>query len=196
MVRSEATRKLIIEKTAKLFNVQGYVGTSMSDLEKATGLTKGSIYGNFKNKNEVAVEAFRHNYKITIATIVKETEKVKRMDEKLLTFVSYYEQNYKKVFANGGCPILNTATESDDGNELLKAESQKALKNWIKSIDKIVSIGIKRKEIKATDSKQFANRFVALMEGSLMMAKLLNDPQILLSNFKQLKKEIAQLSTA
>ena len=52
--RSEKTRQLIIETAAPIFNKKGYAGTSLSDLTQATGLTKGSIYGNFKNKDEVA----------------------------------------------------------------------------------------------------------------------------------------------
>jgi AcrR family transcriptional regulator len=38
---------------------KGYAGTSMYDLTEATGLTKGSIYGNFENKDDVALAGFR-----------------------------------------------------------------------------------------------------------------------------------------
>jgi len=50
--KAEQTRQLIVEKTAPIFNVKGYAGTSVSDMTKATGLTKGSVYGNFANKAE------------------------------------------------------------------------------------------------------------------------------------------------
>jgi len=50
MKKSENTRKYIIEKVAPVFNKKGFTGTYLSDMEKATGLTKGSIYGNFKDK--------------------------------------------------------------------------------------------------------------------------------------------------
>ena len=59
--KAERTRQFIIETTASLFNTKGYEGTSLSDLTTATGLTKGSIYGNFENKEEVALAAFDHN---------------------------------------------------------------------------------------------------------------------------------------
>ena len=58
MSKAERTKNFIIEKTAPLFNMKGYSGTSMSDITAATGLTKGSIYGNFENKDEVAIAAF------------------------------------------------------------------------------------------------------------------------------------------
>jgi len=50
MGKAEQTRRMIIEKAAPIFNKKGYLGTSISDLTKSTGLTKGAIYGNFKDK--------------------------------------------------------------------------------------------------------------------------------------------------
>ncbi len=48
--KSDRTKQFILEKVAPVFNKNGYFGTSMSDITEATGLTKGAIYGNFKNK--------------------------------------------------------------------------------------------------------------------------------------------------
>jgi len=61
MSKAEKTKQFIIEKTAPVFNTKGYTSTSLSDITKSTGLTKGSIYGNFENKEEVALEAYRYN---------------------------------------------------------------------------------------------------------------------------------------
>ena len=63
-IKSAITSQYIIEKVAPIFNKKGYVGTSLSDMTEATGLTKGSIYGNFKNKDGVAIEALKYNISI------------------------------------------------------------------------------------------------------------------------------------
>ncbi len=60
--KAERTKQFIVEKTALVFNIKGYAGTSINDLMTATGLSKGSIYGNFENKDEVAVAAFDYNF--------------------------------------------------------------------------------------------------------------------------------------
>lgn len=52
MSKAERTKQFIIEKTAPIFNAKGYMGTSMNDIMNATGLTKGSIYGNFETKTK------------------------------------------------------------------------------------------------------------------------------------------------
>lgn len=43
MTKAEKTRNFIVEKTAPIFNMKGYAGTSLNDITAATGLTKGSI---------------------------------------------------------------------------------------------------------------------------------------------------------
>ena len=61
--KAQLTAQYIIETVAPIFNKNGYAATSLSDLTKATGLTKGAIYGNFKNKEELAIIAFKYNVK-------------------------------------------------------------------------------------------------------------------------------------
>ena len=61
MPRTENSSEYIIEKVAPLFNSKGYVGTSLSDLTKVTGMTKGALYCNFDNKEDIALAAFKYN---------------------------------------------------------------------------------------------------------------------------------------
>jgi AcrR family transcriptional regulator len=61
MTKAEHTRQIIIERSAVLFNEKGFAGTSFSDLVAATGLSKGCIYGNFENKDEIAIAVFDFN---------------------------------------------------------------------------------------------------------------------------------------
>jgi len=194
MVRSEKTRQFIIEKTASLFNKKGYTGTYLSDLTNVTGLTKGSIYGNFKDKNEVAVEAFRFNYRQSAKKIAYEMQKVERADLKLIAFFKFYKTEYPQFIEAGGCPILNTSIDSDDGNESLKKEVTKALEYWKTSLVAIVNQGIRNSELEEINAENFVFKIIAMIEGSIMMVKILNNPNILLENIKSLENEINELT--
>ncbi|NJB84238.1 TetR/AcrR family transcriptional regulator [Wenyingzhuangia aestuarii] len=193
MIRSEKTRKLIIEKTASIFNKKGYTGTYLSDLTNATGLTKGSIYGNFKDKNEVAVEAFKYNFKFQSEQIAEKINQENKSIDKLLVFLNHYRTAFRPIFNNGGCAILNTAVDSDDGNDLLKNEVIKTINSWHQRIVGILKDGIKQNEIKNIEIDTFSFRMIALVEGSIMLAKTLNKPEILLNNIDFLESEINQI---
>src|SRR6201996_2073291 len=56
--KGEKTRQKIVAKAAVLFNQRGFEGCSMQDIVEASGLEKGSIYGHFSSKEELALEAF------------------------------------------------------------------------------------------------------------------------------------------
>ncbi|WP_103864878.1 TetR/AcrR family transcriptional regulator [Aquimarina sp. I32.4] len=193
MVRSEKTRQFIIEKTASIFNKKGYIGTYLSDLTNATGLTKGSIYGNFKDKNEVALEAFRFNYKLQTEEVLSQVNKEKKADKKLLAFLDYYKKEYEVIFENGGCAILNAAVDSDDGNVLLKQEVIGKIENWVYRVETILEEGIQQKELKEVNALEYAYRIIAQIEGSIFLSKTLSQPSILLKNIELLKQDIELL---
>jgi AcrR family transcriptional regulator len=171
--KSERTKQFIIEKTAPIFNAKGYAGTSLSDLTNATGLTKGSIYGNFENKDEVALEAFDFNFGSVTSYMKNKILATENAVERLLAYPTVYRDFLKISFLKTGCPILNTSTEADDTHPLLKKKASAALAFWKKSIENQVKRGIERKEIKTpTDPSEVAVIIMSLIEGSIMQAKV------------------------
>lgn len=63
VTKAELTSQYILEIVAPIFNKNGYTATSMTDITKATGLTKGAIYGNFINKEDLAIASFKFTVK-------------------------------------------------------------------------------------------------------------------------------------
>lgn len=171
--KSERTRQFIIESTAAIFNTKGYAGTSMSDLTDATKLTKGSIYGNFENKEAVALAAFDHNLNKVSAAISNEMSKHALYKDKLMVYVKVYGDFFAKSFPIGGCPILNTATEADDTHPLLKERAASAIVSWKNKIIQLIKKGMESKEFNAViNAEQTALTIIAMVEGGIMITKV------------------------
>ncbi|WP_353718484.1 TetR/AcrR family transcriptional regulator [Dyadobacter sp. 676] len=174
--KAERTRNFIIEKTAELFNRKGYAGTSMSDITEATGLTKGSIYGNFENKEEVALAVFEYNRSLVFNTVQAQLEKAATYYEKLMVYGRVYKDVIATVGNRGGCPILNTAVEADDTNVPLRLSAAKAIFSWKKSLVDIIQKGTEAGEFqKDIDAEEMAVSIIALIEGGVMISKVTND---------------------
>lgn len=171
--KAERTRQYIVEKTAPIFNTKGFAGTSLNDMLEATGLTKGSIYGNFENKDEVAVAAFDFNFnQVTDFIRTKILAKDNSID-RLLVYPEVYRNFFKIPFLQPGCPILNTSTEADDTHPLLRERAANALGFWKKALENQIRRGIERKEIKAgTRPSETAVIMMSLIEGAIMQAKV------------------------
>ena len=52
------TRHLILENALTLFAEKGFKGTSISDIAKASGVSKGLAYNYFKSKNDLMLAVF------------------------------------------------------------------------------------------------------------------------------------------
>ncbi|EHQ28228.1 TetR/AcrR family transcriptional regulator [Mucilaginibacter paludis] len=188
--KAERTRQFIIETTASIFNTKGYEGTSMSDITEATGLTKGSIYGNFENKEEVALAVFDYNYGKISTDIRQRIEKAKTFHDKLMVYAAVYHSFTRGVFPVGGCPILNTAIEADDTNPALKERAAKAVLRWKDSIAGLIQGGIDSGEFRSdADQNQVALSIIALIEGGIMIAKITDSP----ANFDEVLKTVEMI---
>ena len=192
--KSELTKQFIIEKTAPVFNEKGYAGTSLADLENATGLTKGSIYGNFENKDEVALAAFDYNFNQVSNYIKEKIASHEHAIDRLLVYADVYRKFFKIPFLKAGCPILNTSTESDDTHPRLKVKAANALHLWKISIENQIKRGIARNEIKPdTQPTEFAVILKSLIEGAVMQAKVTERTKELAIAMNYLEKIIRDL---
>ena len=52
--RAEVTRSAILDGAARAFDAEGYHGTSLGDIVKEAGVTKGALYFHFGSKEELA----------------------------------------------------------------------------------------------------------------------------------------------
>ncbi|MCP9752400.1 TetR/AcrR family transcriptional regulator [Ferruginibacter sp. HRS2-29] len=188
--RSEETRQFIIEKTAAIFNKKGYAGTSMSDLTAATNLTKGSIYGNFENKESVALAVFDYNAKKKNKFEDEKLALAPTYKEKLMVYAHIFCQKDALELMEGGCPLLNTGIESDDTHEPLRKKVGEELSAWKKKIQAILSAGIKAKEFVPTvDMEKFALSVIALIEGGIFVARATKNKK----NFEVILKTVEDM---
>jgi len=191
MNKAEKTKSFIIEKTATLFNTKGFAGTSLNDITEATGLTKGSVYGNFKNKDEVALAVFEFNTKKMQSLFNSEIDKKKSYKEKLLVYPEIYKNSFTQLFTAGGCPILNTAIESDDTHPQLKEVAKNAFIYWKDSITYLIEKGIEHQEFSPeTNPEEAALTILAMIEGAVMITKLTGKLNYLTALMNSLKTQI------
>jgi len=173
MTKAERTRQLIIEKTAPLFNSKGYEGTTLTDLTAVTGLTKGSLYGNFADKDEIAREAFLFSVRKVKEMVKKELDDVSTNKKKLIALLEFYAEYVFHPPVAGGCPLLNTAVEADDHNTSMRKFVSKELVETIDFIDSLLKKGVKSGEFTTgIRTRDIAYTLFCSVEGALMFARV------------------------
>ena len=154
-----------------MFNQRGYAGTSIAEILEATSLEKGGLYNHFSSKEELAAEAFDYTWEAAWKARMMHLDETANGIDKLKRFIANFIE-YRPSVA-GGCPVLNTAVDADDGNPVLRARVEKALRSWTGRLERIVKQAAERGEVRpGVDPKAVATLIVASLEGALMMSRI------------------------
>jgi TetR/AcrR family transcriptional regulator, transcriptional repressor for nem operon len=177
MSKGTETRERIVTRAANIFNVTGYAGTAISDIMRVTGLEKGGIYRHFASKDELALAAFDYAAERVRQRFAVGLAGTTNAADTLLAFVNVFRDYAQRPPLDGGCPILNTAIESDDTNPALAERATAVVAEWRSVISSTVQQGIARGEIRPeVDGDRLALLLIATLEGAVMLARLLRDP--------------------
>lgn len=191
--KSERTKQFIIERSAPLFNTKGYAATSMSDILRATGLAKGGIYGNFRNKDEIALEAFNYSFNKLREALRFRIREESTAFAKLNAILDFYYNYSESPVIEGGCVLLNTATDADDSIPFLKERAKQGLKDMLASLKHIIERGIEAGEFsRKLNAQNEAELIFAAIEGGIMMSKLNDSPAILNKVLGYLKTQVRE----
>lgn len=148
----------------------------MSDIMRATGLKKGGIYNHFANKDELALAALNFSVEL-VQTHYRNSLRGKRHAiVRLRALIEAFCHLMESPPVKGGCPLLNTAIDSDDTHPALRRRARQAMDAWHSLIHKIVVLGVKHRQIKqlpAVDS--LATVIISTLEGGLMLTQLYGD---------------------
>jgi TetR/AcrR family transcriptional regulator, transcriptional repressor for nem operon len=176
--KGSATRQRIVERAAPVFNQRGYWGASMSDLMEATGLEKGGIYNHFGSKESLALEAFDHNTDIVADRIRAALDGTTGTAERLQAVIAAFRTFVEEPPFPGGCPLLNTATESDDTHPVLRDRARTRMTELLDgTVARIVERGVEKGELRRdVDAKQTATVVIAALEGAIMLSRLYDSP--------------------
>jgi TetR/AcrR family transcriptional repressor of nem operon len=168
--KGERSRQKIVETAAVLFNQKGFAGCSMGDIVEASGLEKGTLYGHFSTKEELALLAFDYAWKDTSDKRLRNVDRASNAVDKLKLHIDNYVNTPSFP---GGCPLLNFAVDADDGNLALRTRVRKALRSWEDVLAKIVEDGQSAGEINPEiDPHSIANLLISMLEGATIVARI------------------------
>ncbi len=195
--KGERTRRRIVERAAPVFNTRGYFGSSVGALARASGLKKGGVYNHFSGKEELALETFDYAAALIRERFRAAMEEQEGALNRLFAIVDVFGALVDDPPVAGGCPVLNTAVESDDAHPVLKERAKEAMDGWLRLIGRLVKEGVARGEIRSdADPRRAASVVVATLEGALMLARLHDDPAHMQRAVAHLKGHLGSLAVS
>ena len=177
VTKGEETRQRIIAQAAAIFNQRGYEGCSIQAIMDATGLEKGGIYRHFESKEELAAEAFDYAWNCASSKRRNNLDAIPNHADRLKQHIANFAS---RTGLPGGCPLLNTAVDSDNGNPVLRDRVRKALRNWKDFTREILEDGMNAGTIRAgIDACATANLIIGNLEGAMLIGRIERNDQAL-----------------
>ncbi|WP_020619737.1 TetR/AcrR family transcriptional regulator [Paenibacillus daejeonensis] len=158
--KGERKRELILSKVKELFISQGYAATTMEDLVRYSGISKGSIYYHFESKEELFLQLLeKHSEDWWIAWREREG-KYQGFREKLYGIASYYVEDFYN-------PLLKVAEEFG-----MAQKQQEMLDRLVRttqaprrSYEEILQQGVREGALREIPVKELALLFAAVLDG-------------------------------
>ena len=170
--KGEITRERILTGAAKVFNRQGIAATTINDLLKATGTTRGNLYFHFSGKEEVGLEVLslaRAAFRQFLEDALRGPTPGSQLEQ---FFRQVLEKNRCRGFV-GGCLFGNTALESSDTAPQFADLVSEVFAEWIDRLQETIAaaqvVGQVRQDLPAV---QLAELVVVTVEGGIMQARL------------------------
>jgi TetR/AcrR family transcriptional regulator, lmrAB and yxaGH operons repressor len=163
------TRQRMIETAVRLFQRDGYHGTSWRTLVDEAGTPWGSIHHHFPGGKEqlgvAAVEAGSD----AVASLIDHCFEV--ADTAADAVTSWFALSGDLMVARdftSACPVASVAMETVPQSNALGAASRRALERW----EAVVAGGLAAGGISSPRSRELARLLIVIFEGALISARL------------------------
>ena len=173
----------------QLFSVKGYFNTSIADIVKGTGLTKGGLYGHFRNKQEIWYAVYDECVRIWKSVVFQDVKDISDPLERIARVIENSLKNYlgADVF-EGGCFLLNSLVDlsgqsSTMSNYVLKGFKgfSELLRSWLEEAEQE---GMLRKGLNLAE---IANFMVISVNGAAPLYAASKDPAVWKQTITQLR---------
>jgi TetR/AcrR family transcriptional regulator, lmrAB and yxaGH operons repressor len=183
MPAAKITREDAIHRIADVFRRLGYDGASLSELSKATGLGRASLYHHFPGgKEDMARAVFAWLDAVVanelVAPLVAAGPPRARVDR--------WVEGVTRIYAGGRKNCLLGAMVLGGSSELFASELRAAFRVQLEALEKL----LREARTPRGDARRRAENALARIQGALVLARGLRDPALFYRVLDELPDEL------
>lgn len=172
----EFKREEALKEAMKVFWTKGYDSTSISDLTKAMGISRSTMYETFGDKQKLFIETmncYSHLIGSRRTDIFNNSKSVKQ------GLKDYFNERINMALDEkypGGCFITNTATSLETADERVKAAIKLSSEKIENEFYALLELGKLKGEIEENkDIRAIARFLLGLVSGINVVARIQKD---------------------
>lgn len=167
--RKEARPAELLAAALDLFVEKGYAGTRLDDVAARAGVSKGTLYLYFANKEELFKAVARENIVTPLAEVGEAMRSFDGPSAALLrTVIGAWWKDFGGTHAGGLAKLM--MAESGNFPEIAAFFLEEVIEPWHRLLGSVIERGIERREFRAVDVPLFTR----VMTAPLVMLSLWN----------------------
>ena len=195
--RALVTRERIIREAARLFALKGYHDTKVEEIQRAAEVTTGAFFHHFTSKEDLG-------FAVIDAHMEKRRRQLDEIGERMppLRTEDPLEQVYRRLDAiaemirrresrKGGCVIGNLSMTLSDTHDAFRRRLAECFDEMASEFKPHLDTAAKKYcPSRSLDTRAIAHYIVAVIEGSIMLARTEKDPGLMRHHLDHLKEHI------
>ena len=193
--KEESPSRIKILQAAQLLMLRkGYTATTIDQICEEAGITKGSFFHHFSSKEQLATVVLDY-YWTNLQGMIDETIFQKKDPlARIYNFLDFTIKIYQTPLFESSCLLGNLAQEISATNEELRQLCDSYLSRQVEIIKKQFDEAIEfHSASKNIDTHSLASSLVAVIQGSIILAKVGNNKSVISNNLEHYKKYIKML---
>ena len=194
MERGTQTRERILAAAEPLVLRQGYAGTSLDEILRASGLTKGAFFHHFKDKSAFAralIErcACNDTDRFERCAVAAEAKSDDPLDQTLAFLKAMETMIETRPAPAAGCVLAAYTYEIMQFEPELQAYIGQCFRRWSAVYEKKFEAVLARYRPAApVTARDLAEQVIAIFEGALVLARSYDDPTLVVRQLRQFRQ--------
>ena len=189
-------RQRLLDVAQELMLKKGFASTSIDEVCKRSNLTKGGFFHYFKSKEDLGkqlLERFCCHSQERMSSCCCGEKKLDPL-KRVYRYIDYAIELSKNSSGDKGCLMGTFASELSDTSSDIRDLCVKGFDDWAKVIRKDLAEAKTKYAPKASfDVGSLAEHFVAIFEGSQILAKAKQNRKIIKNNLEHFKRYLKSL---
>jgi TetR/AcrR family transcriptional repressor of nem operon len=183
MGRTSDAKERLVESCQALMHEKGYTAVGVGEVCSRAGVNKGSFYYFFPSKQDLALAVIDE---FGAASADQSSQVLESDAPPLERLERFFDESYRAHSESReacgkllGCPIGNLALEMGSQDEVLRERLRAVLDGQISRFAAVLQEAIDRGDLPPQDARGTAGSLLALIEGTLLLAKASDDTEVL-----------------
>ena len=173
----EFDEELVLQAALEVFRAKGFEGTTLNDLEQATGLGRGSLYGAFGDKRALFLKVLGRYMSSSLDEQLSLLHQPGAGRDAIIALFRGIARDATSDRERKGCLVTNCSVELADRDPDLACRVARGFDRFERAFAAAVREAQSRGDVAAGRDPVRLGRFLTiLMEGMLVLARVRPDP--------------------